>query len=114
MTQVVFQEEAGPDMEVEHITKSRSTAVLRATQSAKPTQAQATPQKKLKSSFSTAKTPKRKQTEIGPGQYDIDSSAKVTKSRTRSALMSKTNRPDINKRTLATGDLGPGQYDGGK
>ena len=28
--------------------------------------------------------------------------------------MSKTNRPDINKRTLASGELGPGQYDGGK
>ena len=70
MTQVVFEEEAGPDVEVEQITKSRSTAVLRATNSAKPATMSSTPQKKLKSSFSTAKVSRK--TEIGPGQYDVD------------------------------------------
>ena len=40
----------------------------------------------------------------------------MTKSRTKSALLSRTERPDINRRSMAaeTGDLGPGAYDGGK
>ena len=53
--------------------------------------------------------------EIGPGQYNTGAAVSATKSRPRSALMSKTERGDINKRSkVETGDLGPGAYDGGK
>ena len=53
--------------------------------------------------------------DLGPGQYDLDNPQRLTKSRTRSALMGGIERPDINKRTTqASGDLGPGAYEGGK
>ena len=71
----------------------------------------------LKSQFVTSpnkssrKVPKQG---LGPGQYDADRGTSVTKSRSKSALISQTSRPDINKRTQAgTGDLGPGAYDDG-
>ena len=47
--------------------------------------------------------------------YDTDAANNLTKSRAKSALMSKTGRPDINRRVEpGTGDLGPGAYDDGK
>jgi len=53
--------------------------------------------------------------EIGLGQYNTGAVASATKIRPLSALMSKTERGDINKRSkVETGDLGPGAYDGGK
>ena len=51
----------------------------------------------------------------GPGSYNPDAANYLTKSRVKSATMSKLGRPDINKRVESgTGDLGPGSYDDGK
>ena len=49
---------------------------------------------------------------LGPGQYDVNKGTNATKARTLAASMSKTGRPDINRRTTsAADDLGPGQYE---
>ena len=76
------------------------------------------PKKNAKNSFATSTAKKKLQPKagLGPGQYDLDAGQGMTKSRTKSALLSRTERPDINRRSMAaeTGDLGPGAYDGGK
>ena len=110
-----YMEEAGPEPQSESLTKSRSSAVLRATKSAKPSSAvQPTPKKALKKSFATQNTRKsRKDPDgIGPGQYDQSKGLSATKARIPSAQISKTGRPDINRRTItAADDLGPGAYE---
>jgi len=122
MTHQVYEEVGGPDIQVEKLDRVRSSATLKATRSSKPaaetSQAQ---QKVLRASFAssaskTAAKGKRRrvsQTGLGPGQYNANASS--TKPRAISPLMSKTGRPDINKRVeYGAGDLGPGAYDGGK
>ena len=119
MTQVVFEEEAGPDIQEEQVSKIRDVTRDKATKSAKPAlSAQASPKKvQLKSNFN-GKTSKKRvpQTGMGPGQYNPESAQKQTHARSRTALIgTKTGRPDINKRVQpGTGDLGPGAYDDGK
>ena len=75
MTQVVFQEEAGPDIQEEQVSKTRDVTRDKATKSAKPAMsAQASPKKvQLKSNFN-GKTSKKRvpQTGMGPGQYNPD------------------------------------------
>ena len=102
------------------MTKSRSTAVLRATKSSKPSlKASATPQKSLKAmavKISLATPSKAKlvpKQDLGPGMYEIEAATSATKSRIRSAMMSKTSRTEM-RSMAATGDLGPGAYDSGK
>ena len=103
---------------MEQMSKSRSTAVLRATNSSKPVPPTPQPQKTLKSSFAATsgkKTNQKQQYGLGPGQYNAECATSLVKTRSQSALMSKLSRPDITKRTTAaTGDLGPGAYDAGK
>ena len=76
------------------------------------------PKKNAKNNFTTATAKKKQQPKIGlgPGEYDLDAGQGMTRSRTKSALLSRTERPDINRRSMAaeSGDLGPGAYDGGK
>jgi len=68
----------------------------------------------VKISFATpAKAKRVPKQDLGPGMYDIEAATSVTKSRTRSAMMSKAARTE-RKSVAGTGDLGPGAYDGGK
>ena len=102
MTQVVFEEEAGPGIQEEQVSKTRDVTRDKATKSAKPAMsAQASPKKvQLKSNFN-GKTSKKRvpQTGMGPGQYNPESAQKQTHARSRTALIgTKTGRPDINKR----------------
>lgn len=103
-TNVVFEEIGGPEIQVETMNKVRSSTALKATRSQKPAPETPQPQQKvLRTSFAsspsrTGRSKRVKQTGLGPGQYDVDAGTSMTKSRAISPMMSKTGRPDINKR----------------
>ena len=59
-----------------------------------------------------AKREKPIQASAGPGTYDLDRAEKVTKCRTKSALIGKTSRPNNFRKDNEGSGLGPGTYRG--
>ena len=79
MTQVVFEQEAGPNIiEEQEITKVREVGRDKATKSAKPMPGvQSSPKKVVPKTNLNGKSKKRvPQTGMGPGQYNPDAATK--------------------------------------